>query len=192
MADEQLLGRTGGFAGLFLIGLAGTILLVSLVSNPWFSLARNSISDLGRRSARLNTLYDGGLVVVGLLFVFFLGQAYRQWESRLYRVGLGLFGLTGIALLTVGFVSNGVTLPDSYALAFAVAGGTGVGLLGVAMMRREVAHARLLVGLVVPWLGLAVAAILAFEGLAIAEFIAIGGYVATIGILAVQLLREPG
>lgn len=192
MAREHLLRRTGGFAGLFLIGLAGTILLVSLVSNPWFSLARNSISDLGRRSARLNTLYDGGLVVVGLLFAFFLGQAYRHWESKLHRAGLGLFGLTGIALLTVGFVSNGVTLPDSYALAFAVAGGTGVGLLGVAMMRRDVAHARLLVGLVVPWLGLAVAAILAFEGLAIAEFIAIGGYVAIIGVLAVQLLRAPG
>lgn len=192
MARERLLRRTGGFAGLFLLGLAGTILLVSLVSNPWFSLERNSISDLGRRSARFSNLYNGGLVVVGLLFVVFLGQAYRHWESQLHRVGLGLFGLNGIALLTVGFVSNGVRLPDSYALAFAVTGGTGVGLLGVAMMRRDVAHARLLVGLVVPWLGLAVAAILAFEGLAIAEFIAIGGYVAIIGVLAAQLLRAPG
>lgn len=191
MSSERRLRRTGGFTGLFLIGLAGTILVVSLLSNPWFSLQRHSISDLGRRSASFNRLYNGGLVVVGLLFVFFLSQAYREWEDSLHRIGLGLFGLTGLSLVLVGFVSNGVELPDPYALAFALTGGIGVGLLGVAMLRRDVAYARLFVAVIVPGLGLAIGAILTFEGLAIAEFIAVGGYVVTIGVLAVQLLRPP-
>lgn len=192
MADARLWRRGGGIAGLLLIGIAGAILVVSLLSNPWFSFRHSSISDLGRRSAQFGALYDAGLLVVCVLFVVFLVGAYREWEDRLYRLGLGLFGSTGIALLLVGFRANGVNLPDAYAIAFAVGGATGVGLLGVGLMRRGVAYARLLVALVVPGTVVAVVAIGTFEGLAIAEFLAIGGYVSIVGALAVRLLGGAG
>lgn len=179
--------RWGAYAGLLVIVLSNAILIVSLLANPWFSFGHHSISDLGRRSAQFNTVYDGGLIAVALLLVFFLSQAYEEQKTRLGQVGLAIFGLTGIALLVIGFRSNGVSLSDSVALAFALAGGSGVFLLGVALMRQGVAYARLSVSLAVTGTVLAVIAIRVFAGLALAELIAIAGYEVTIGVLASDL-----
>lgn len=137
------------------------------------------------------TVYDAGLVTGGLLFVFFLGQTYREQATNLGRVGLGLFGLTGIALLLIGLRSNGVDLPDSYALTFALTGGLGVLFLGVSMLRRDVAFARPFVGVAMIGTILAMIAIVTFDGLAVAELIAIAGYDLTIGALAIRLCHLP-
>lgn len=191
MQSDRLQRLAGGVAGLLLVVVSATILAVSLVANPWFSFAHNSISDLGRRSARLGTVYNGGLVVVAVLFAFLCSQVYRDRESRVGRVAVALFGSTGLGLLLIGFLSNGVSLPDPYALGFALTGGTGVVLFGAAMAARGGRYARPFVGIVVIGVLGAMAAIVRFDGLAIAELIAIAGYYVTICILSVRLLHGP-
>lgn len=191
VSERSLARRSGAVAGYLLISMSVTVLVASILSNPWFSLEQNAISDLGRRSARMATVYDAGLVTGGLLFVFFLGQTYREQATNLGRVGLGLFGLTGIALLLIGLRSNGVDLPDSYALTFALTGGLGVLFLGVSMLRRDVAFARPFVGVAMIGTILAMIAIVTFDGLAVAELIAIAGYDLTIGALAIRLCHLP-
>ncbi|WP_238547497.1 MULTISPECIES: DUF998 domain-containing protein [Haloferax] len=183
--------RAGAYAGLFIVILSGSVLTVSLLSNPWFSLQYHSLSDLGRRSARLTLVYNGGLVVSGVLLLFFCTQVFRESETRLSRGGVVLFGLTGIALLLIGYRSNGVTLPESYALGLALSGGTGVFLLAVSLSYRGVAYARLFAGVVVSGTFLALLAIHTFDGLAIAELIAIAEYDVTLLIFSYQLLQNP-
>lgn len=88
----------------------------------------------GTSSPQFDGVYNVGLVASGLLFVFFLIRVYWDQETRLGRFGLWLFGLTGIAVLFIGFTSNIVALPGSVALVFALTGGSGVLLLGVTLM----------------------------------------------------------
>lgn len=192
MGGSSTSRRVGAIAGLVLIVVSVGILVVSVLANPWFSLHRHSISDLGRSSARLNIVYDGGLVAVGTLFLVVLAQVYQEREGWRYRLGLGLFGLTGTGLLAIGFLSNGVTLPDPYAIAFALSGGIGVALLGVATLDRDPAYTRAFLAVVAGGVALAIGAILAYEGLAVAELVAIAGYLGTIGVFTARLLRDPG
>ncbi|MFB6186221.1 MAG: DUF998 domain-containing protein [Halobacteriaceae archaeon] len=178
----------GASAGLLLILLSSTILIVSYLANPWFSLTHHALSDLGRRSAQLSLLYDSGLLLSGLLLILFLSQAFYYYDAMLSRVGLVLFGITGIGLLFIGYRANGISISDLLALLLAGIGGSGFIVFGIAMIRRGSRYGPYFVLFALFGLLAAFIAILVFDGLAIAELIAIIGYQSMILILVLQML----
>ncbi|MFB6186980.1 MAG: DUF998 domain-containing protein [Halobacteriaceae archaeon] len=178
----------GAYAGLLLILLSNTILIVSYLANPWFSITQHALSDFGRRSAQLSLVYDGGLLVSGILLLIFLSHAFYHQDSMLGRVGLVLFGVTGIGLLGIGYIANGISISDLHAILLAGVGGSGFIVFGIAMIRRGSRYGTYFVLFALLGIFATFIAILIFEGLAIAELIAIIGYQSVILVLVIQML----
>ena len=98
---------TGGF-GVIAPILAFTFILVAVVSYPQFSWASNALSDLGVVSGVTAGVFNGGLVICGVLCVTFAVGLYVLFsESVLGHVGVFVFGLACVALVAIG------TFPES-------------------------------------------------------------------------------
>lgn len=98
------------------VSLLGIALAVSLT--PSFSWAASALSDLGRPGAPVPWLFNGGLVLGGVLALPF---AWWRWQRAGSRVGrltaIGLGG-TGLALAGVGLFPSGTDLHFPVAVGF--------------------------------------------------------------------------
>jgi hypothetical membrane protein len=121
-------------------------LVVGLRFSPGYSLATNTISDLGNTSCSrfngrlvcspLHALMNGSFIVLGLAMVvgsyLLLGQYPK---SRGTTIGLGLFALGGLGALLVGFFPEN-TVPALHGLGAALPflfGNAGLVILGRSM-----------------------------------------------------------
>lgn len=93
------LGLWSGVVG-SLIGL--TAVALASVLSPTFSWLTHEISDLGATSASAPWLLNGGLLVSGLVALPFAGVLYRTAVHPLQRIGAVCFGLTLLALSSLG------------------------------------------------------------------------------------------
>lgn len=84
----------------------GTVAVAVLLS-PWFSWTANALSDLGHPSRATAPLFNGGLVVAGLLGLAFATRLWPETTNAAHRLGLGLVALSFLALALVGVVPAG-------------------------------------------------------------------------------------
>lgn len=93
-------------------GIFGAILLA-----PWFEFTANALSDLGAAGEPTAPLFNGGLILGGLLAFAFCVRVWPAATNAAHRLG--------VALLAVGFVNMALVgvfaLPDGRHRAVAVA-----------------------------------------------------------------------
>jgi len=93
-------------------GVAGVVVAfgaigVAVALAPWFSLADDALSDLGRRSRASAPVFNGGLVVAGVFGAAFVARLSAAEAGRVRRLGqVVLFGAM-VALAAVGLVPVG-------------------------------------------------------------------------------------
>lgn len=159
-----------GIAG-SLLGFSTTLLATGL--SPTFSWTSNALSDLGAATAANPALFNGGLVVAGVVALPFGWVLYAAARHPVERLGAVVFAATVADLALVGAFPTGTRLHLPLAvgyfalLSFALwIHGTGTVLAGDA--RRGLAAIWLGLGNVVVW---AAWAGVGTEGLAIPEIL---------------------
>ena len=95
--------RTGGL--LFLVASLQFILAMAIVQQKYagYSLTQNYISDLGGAHSPWALVFDGSVILLGLLTIFAVFLAWDAFDARPSR-GIGLFFLlvAGIGAIGVG------------------------------------------------------------------------------------------
>lgn len=91
-----------------LVSAAG-ILTATLIA-PSFSWTGNALSDLGAAGASTALLFNGTLILTGVLGLPFAFRAYRGLRNRIRRIGVVLFGASMVTLALVGVFA----LPSPY------------------------------------------------------------------------------
>lgn len=148
MATGRRLLTWTGVAGA-LIGFVTTFLATLL--SPTFSWTANALSDLGAPGAANPWLFNGGLIVSGLIALPFAWILYVAARNAVERLGAGTFAGTVALLALVGAFPEGTTLHPPLAVGYFTLlsltlwiHGTGTVLAGDAVR-----------GLAVIWLGIA-------------------------------------
>lgn len=154
-----------------LVGFASTLL--ATVLSPTFSWTGSALSDLGAADAATPWLFNGGLVVAGVVALPFAWVLFATARHVLERVGAVGFAGSVVGLALVGLFPIGTALHTpvavAYFLLFTVAmwlHGSGAALAGD--VRRGLVSIWLGIGHLLAWLGWAASGI---EGIAIPEIV---------------------
>ncbi len=110
-----MLRRIAGVCGITsqLVGLIALLVVIS--SSPWFSWTENDISVLGVEGSA-TTLFNGGLILTGLLsLIFAIGLGRSLLSSRLGQLGVVSLILGSIAISAVGIFPRSIDLPHDVA-----------------------------------------------------------------------------
>jgi hypothetical membrane protein len=144
----QRLATLAGPAGVLLAGVA---ILTAIQLAPWFTWTGNALSHLGRPGRASAPVFNGGLIVAGVLgLAFVLGQ----WGRRSNRVeALGILTLAGSmgCLSLIGVFPVGGPAHGPVSVAFFVGFTYGLFLTGSGEVLAGALHR----GLGTIWLGLA-------------------------------------
>ncbi|PSP80062.1 DUF998 domain-containing protein [Halobacteriales archaeon QS_1_68_20] len=150
------------------VGIFGSALLA-----PWFSWTGNALSDLGAVGEPTAPLFDGALVLAGLLGLAFLGRVWFAAANAVHRLGAVIMAVAFASMGLVGVFPLPHDLHGPVAVTFFLAftyglfvHGSGDALAGAV---RE--------GLLSVWLGIAhvtgwlVFAVAPIEGIALPELV---------------------
>lgn len=86
------------------------ILLATVVADPeTFTWSDRALSDLGRVRTNSFFLFNGGLIVAGVIGLPFAWRLRLAARNRLERLGAGCFGLAIVGMLLVGVFFIGHT-----------------------------------------------------------------------------------
>ena len=126
------LGKLAGLCGLLTPVVAFTAIGASIALSPWFSWARNALSDLGALSSPVWPVFNTGLVVAGLLASFFSYGLLRRAKGSLGKVGSAILLIGSISLALIGLLPEDTGLPHlTAAMAFFLLSPAGLVVIGV-------------------------------------------------------------
>jgi hypothetical membrane protein len=108
MRSHSLQSLTGALAAVVTIGCT----LVATLVSPSFAWRENALSNLGVTATDAGTtltvvLFNGGLIVGGLLGLVFCALLYRVASGRVHRTVAGLLSLTLVLMALVGVFPQG-------------------------------------------------------------------------------------
>jgi hypothetical membrane protein len=154
------LERYAVYCGLLapVVSLGSTGLSTALAPASEFTWQAYALSDLGRRGARTFLLFNGGLILGGLLGAAFAWPLWRHSRNLLERVGTVVFVPTVVGLGLVGVFHLPHELHTPVALLFFIGGPVTQWLYGAGQMLADdawfgVVSVSLGVGHVVGWVG---------------------------------------
>lgn len=118
--DDEAVESLGHVAGVIatVVGLAGVALAIVLAEG--FSLREQALSELGQAGASTAWLFNGTLVVAGLLATLFCASLVARLGHTFQRAGVALIGLSGLSLAGIGAFPMGHPLHRPLAIAFFV------------------------------------------------------------------------
>lgn len=95
--------RLSGIMGIIAPIIAFTCILLSIASYPPFSWTNNALSDLGIKGGITAPLFNGGLMISGILaLIFAAGLLKLPNKSIVGKIGVLVFALAALALITGG------------------------------------------------------------------------------------------
>ncbi|MEM3731797.1 MAG: DUF998 domain-containing protein [Candidatus Bathyarchaeia archaeon] len=101
--------RVAGISGILTPIIAFACILTAIALYPPFSWTDNALSDLGVVEGASSTLFNGGLIVSGILALAFAIGVYAYLsENAVGKVGSFLFGLDTIALMLIGIFPENI------------------------------------------------------------------------------------
>lgn len=150
------------------LGIFGAILLA-----PWFELTTNALSDLGAAGEPTAPLFNGGLILGGVLGIAFSGRVWLAATNAARRLGVALFAVGFVNLALVGVFALPADPHTPVAVAFFLSFTYGLFVHGSGDVlagdrRRGLASIWLAVVHLTGWLVFAAAP---FDGLAIPELV---------------------
>lgn len=116
--DADAIESVGHVAGIVavIVGLAGVGLAIVLADG--FSLRDQALSELGEPGASTEWLFNGTLLVAGVLSAVFCVSLLPRLTHARHRGGIAMLGLAGVALAGVGLFPAGSPLHLPFAVAF--------------------------------------------------------------------------
>ena len=100
-----------GLCGLLTPLVAFSAIAISIALSPWFSWARNALSDLGALNSPVWPIFNTGLVMAGLLASRFSYGILRGAEGGLEKAGSVLLLAGSVSLALIGLLPEDTGLP---------------------------------------------------------------------------------
>ncbi|MFC7214983.1 DUF998 domain-containing protein [Saliphagus sp. GCM10025334] len=91
------------------VALAGIVLSTFVATPETFTWRTRALSDMGRVTARTFWLFNGGLILGGLLGTPFVALLWTRARNRFERVGIALTGIAVLGMVGVGIFFLGHT-----------------------------------------------------------------------------------
>ena len=131
--------------GVLAILLGWFTILLAIYLNPWFHVTVNALSDLGGKSLgstghpypNYPFVYNGGLMITGLLIGLFSMVAIGRSTSRVETVGFSFLIIAGIFLFLVGVFHEGTYMHVFLAEWFFLLGKISFLIIGVSLILGE-------------------------------------------------------
>jgi hypothetical membrane protein len=113
----------------------GWIMIILAISvNPWFSLARNALSDLGAVGRENAWIFNSGLIAAGIIAALYSIYLINMARGKLEVLASTIFIMSSIHLVLIGAFPEG-TYPHLFASYwFFLSAGFAVLLFGTAML----------------------------------------------------------
>jgi hypothetical membrane protein len=102
------------------LGIFGSAVLASWVWGSWFGWTTHALSDLGHVKEPTAPLFNGGLIVAGVLGVAFCWRVWRAATNAWHRLGAALMALGLVNSALVGVFPLPKDLHGVVALAYFV------------------------------------------------------------------------
>ena len=175
-------GRVAALAGpaavtVSAVGVLGSVVLASWVVGSWFTWTGNALSHLGDPERATAPLFNGSLVVAGVVGAAFATRVWAAGTNAWHRLGAATLALGLLCSSLVGVYDVTESLHGPFALAYFVlltlglfAHGSGDALAG--RPRRGVLTTWLAVAHVAGWVALA---FVPFDGIALPELVGVFG-----------------
>lgn len=159
------------FSGLIalVIGLIAIILAISM--NPWFSLERNALSDLGALSIPSNYVFNTGLMITSIFMLIYSIYLVSVINSKVGIVGSSLLLLASIHLFLIGAFPEG-TYPHMFvSYEFFLLSAIAITLIGISFLMISKVHGILSIVLII--IGIVFAVIIPWPSIGALELMAI-------------------
>lgn len=180
----EAVGHVFGIAAV-LVATAGLVLSIAFTDQ--FRLQEHALSDLGAPSADAAWLFNGTVILAGLLALVFCLSIWRQIASRYQRGGVALFALSAVGAIGVGVFPLGHTLHVPAAVMFFVGVTTGLLVSGYAdWINDRPRRARVFINLGVLHILAWAFAWWALEGVALPELVGIAAFGLWIIVMVIQ------
>lgn len=128
--------RASGFVGIVTPVIVFAFIVLSILTYPQFSWTNNALSDLGVVPGVTAILFNFGLILGGLLTLFFAIGLYTFLNKNIFgKVGAVIFGAAGVALIGIGWATENVhafNFPWHYFFSVAFFALVPIGLLMIA------------------------------------------------------------
>lgn len=108
----------------------GAILTATMVA-PWFSWTGNALSDLGHHERATASLFNGGLIVAGLVGAVFPLWLVLDTEGLVRRIGAAVVAATLVDLALIGFFPTPHDLHGTVSVLFFVGVTLGLVVWGI-------------------------------------------------------------
>ena len=173
----------------------GAILTTTTVA-PWFSWTENALSDLGHHERATASLFNGGLIVAGLVGAVFPMWLTLDTDGTLRRLGAVTVAVTLVDLALIGVFPTPHDLHGTVSVVFFVGVTLGLIVWGIGDIRDD---RRLRGGVIaatgffhgvfwVVWFS----SIIPYEGVAIPEFIGAVALAGTALVIAHEYIEASG
>ncbi len=112
-------------------------IIISVSINPWFSLARNALSDLGAVGRETAWVFNSGLMVAGIIAALYSIYLIGVARDKLEVLASTIFLASSIHLILTGAFPEG-TYPHLFASYwFFISAGIAVLLFGAALLAKR-------------------------------------------------------
>ena len=122
------------FFGVFALLIGWVTIAISITLNPWFSITKNALSDLGALGIRYNFIFNYGLGFASIFAIIYSFYLLARLSGRLTALASSFFLLGAIHLLLIALFPEG-TYPHLFvSIEFFVLMGISILILGLAFL----------------------------------------------------------
>lgn len=107
------------------------LIFLSISLHPGFSWADNALSDLGAIWTVYNTVFNLGMILTGIVGLPFAVNLPKLTHGKIGSVGVLIFGLALISLISIGVFPEGTSPHHFVSVAFFSLGALGLTVLGI-------------------------------------------------------------
>lgn len=167
-------GHVIGLAAV-IVATAGIALSIGFAES--FMLREHALSDLGAPGAETGWLFNGTVILAGVLATLFCLSLYPNLANRFRRLGTGLMAIAGLGAAGVGVFPLGHALHEPVAAVFFIGLTAGLVAFGYGDLERErPRRGQVLLNLALLHLVAWSFAIVTLDGLALPELVGIAAY----------------
>jgi hypothetical membrane protein len=160
------------YFGVIALSVGWITIILAISVNPWFSLARNALSDLGAIGRENAWIFNSGLILAGIIAALYSIYLIASSRGKLEILASTIFLMSSIHLILIGAFPEG-TYPHLFvSYWFFLSAGLAVLLFGAAMLvKRDLALGTSLV--IISVIGFAGAALIPWPSIGAVEVFAI-------------------
>jgi len=173
------------YFGVLALAVGWITIILAISINPWFSLAKNALSDLGAVGRENAWIFNSGLILAGTIAALYSIYLITSARSKLEILASTIFLMSSIHLIMIGAFPEG-TYPHLFvSYWFFLSAGVAVLLFGTAMLvKRDLALGTSLI--IISVIGFAGAALIPWPSIGAVEVFAI----ILLSIWAILMLRR--